>query len=821
MAGFMYNFKPITERMQLMHELIRGRVIQTDAETALITTRCFKANENLIPILRRSRVLKAICEEMTVRVEDFEMIVGNSSKTFCGTGVFPDWDGAGRIPFVIETMGWTLRDDGLYHNPDTEELRMSIAPQDLDAFREIAPYWKGRTYNDIAAAWQPQGYDELCRMNVSATKAGAPLLQMPAGHLTPGFKKITGVGYAAIRREAQEWLDAHVNNLMGDDAERVLFYTSVVDSCDAATTLLKRYGAKCLQKSAETTDAARRAELESMADSLAWISENPCRSFRETCQAAITYQYILRLSSIADIGSFGRFDQYTWPYLQKDLADGKLTDVEAQEIVDCFFMKINSMYGGGIGNAELIKIIGIGNTYLHTTIGGVDPKTGEDASNPVTYMVLESLSRLSLHDPTISLRVNKNTPDDLWALALETSTKVGGLPLFQNDDIIIDGVMRELGFSLEDARDYAIIGCQEITGSGNDYASANGVAPPHASIHYSALLTTAINDGKNPFNGEQSSIHTGYLYEMETFEDVRQAWLTLAKYYLKAQVSLNNYLELLVQQHTPHPMLSMTLDGCMESGVDCTKGGAKYNSYGGTATGLATVADSLTTIKYMVFDKKLCTARELYDAVMANWDGYEPLRQQIINEVPHFGNADPYADEQMNWVINAYYGACQECYSSRTKIYKSGLYGSSDHVGQGYTAWATPDGRMTGTPIADAASPVQGRDKNGPTAVFASSLCYDHKQFMDGVCLNIRLHPTVLSNESGITKLRDMVRAYMANGGAEAQFNVVSTETLRAAQEKPEEHLNLVVRIAGYSAYFVELSLDCQNDLISRNENLM
>jgi pyruvate-formate lyase len=683
----------------------------------------------------------------------------------------------------------------------------------------IRDYWKGRTYSDIAAAWQPNGYEELCRMQVSATVKGAPLLMMPSGHLTPGFKKIINVGYGAIRKQAQDWLDDHVNSLMGDDVNRGLFYTGVVISCDAAITLLKRYAEKCLEKTASCSDENRKAELESMADSLNWISENPCRTFREACQAAITYQYILRLSFIGDIGSFGRFDQYTWPYLKNDLEEGRLTPEGAQEIVDCFFMKINSMYGGGIG--ELVKIIGIGNTYLHTTIGGVDPMTGDDASNPVTSMVLESLARLSLHDPTISLRVNENTPDELWALALETSTKVGGLPLFQNDAIIIPGIVKELGFTLEDARDYAIIGCQEITGSGNDYSAANGVAPPHASIHYSKLLATAINDGKNPFNGEQCSIHTGYLYDMKSFDEVKQAWRKLAGYFLKAQVSLNNYLEYLVQYHTPHPMLSISIDGCMESGKDCTWGGAKYNSYGGTATGLATVADSLTAIKYMVFDKKLCTARELYDAVMADWKGYELLRQRIINEAPHFGNADPYADEQMTWVINTYYDTCKECYSTRTRIFKAGLYGAADHVGQGYTTWATPDGRKAGTPIADAASPVQGRDTNGPTAVFLSSLCYDHCKFMDGVCLNIRLHPTTLSRDDGITKLRDMVKTYMDSGGAEAQFNVVSTEVLRNAQQEPDKYRNLVVRIAGYSAYFVELTLDCQNDLISRHENVI
>ena len=224
---------------------------------------------------------------------------------------------------------------------------MSMAPEDYENLMSISDYWKGRTYNDIAAAWQPNGYEELCRMQVSATVKGAPLLMMPSGHLTPGFKKIINVGYGAIRKQAQDWLDSHVNNLMGDDVNRSLFYTGVVISCDAATTLLKRYGEKCLEKAASCTDEKRKAELESMADSLIWISENPCRTFREACQAAITYQYILRLSFIGDIGSFGRFDQYTWPYLKNDLEEGRLTPEEAQEIVDCFFMKINSMYGGG------------------------------------------------------------------------------------------------------------------------------------------------------------------------------------------------------------------------------------------------------------------------------------------------------------------------------------------------------------------------------------------------------------------------------------------------------------------------------------------
>ena len=819
----MHQFKPVTPRMQLMHDKVRDRVMKTDAERAMIVTECAKENESVIPYLKKALYFKAICEKMTVRVEDWEMIVANNATTFCGTSITPDWNGATFATLPVDSGQWTLREDGYYHNPDTDEIDLAIHPDEVEKLRSIAPYWRGKTYSDIAAAWTPLGYEELCGMQCSATQPGAPLMMLPSGHMTPGYKKILEVGYGAIKKEAQDWLDAHVNDLMGEDARKVLFYQAVVYVCEGATTLLNRYGDKCLEKAAECTDPERKAELESMADSLHWISENPVRTFREALQGAISYAYMIHdYAYVPDVSSFGRIDQYTWPYLKADLEAGRINEEQAQEMMDCYFMKINSMYS--VGNlTALSRIIGIGNTYMHNTIGGVDPKTGEDASNPVTYMALESVGRLSLHDPTISLRVNKNTPDDLWNLAIETSRLVGGLPLFQNDEVIIPGIMKELGFTLEDARDYAIIGCLEITGSGNDYAACNGVAPPHSSIHYSTLLASSLNDGKNPMNGHQSPIHTGFLYEKKSMDEVREAWRQLAEYYTKAQVSMNNYLENIVQQYTPHPIISISVEGCMEKGLDVTAGGAKYNSYGGTATGLATVADSFVTIKYMCFDHDYCTLKELYDAVMANWEGkeYESLRQRIINEVPFFGNNDPYADEEMTYVINAYYDICKKCYSMRTRTFKAGLYGAADHVGQGYTTWATPNGRKAGTPIADAASPTQGADKNGPTAIFSSSLCYDHSKFMDGVCLNIRIHPTALSREDGIAKLRDTVKAYMEDGGAEAQFNVVSTEKMRAAQENPDEYKNLVVRIAGYSAYFIELSKDCQEDLISRHENMI
>ena len=257
----------------------------------------------------------------------------------------------------------------------------------------------------------------------------------------------------------------------------------------------------------------------------------------------------------------------------------------------------------------------------------------------------------------------------------------------------------------------------------------------------------------------------------------------------------------------------------MESGKDVSEGGAKYNSYGGTATGLATTADSLTALKYVVFDKKIATGEEFLQAILDNWEGHEMLRQIVLNTVPHFGNNDPYADEEMTYVQDLYYNITRAFSTCRCTTYKCGTFGASDHVVQGEITWATPDGRKTGEPIADACSPGQGRDVCGPTGVFNSAVNFEHGHYLDGMALNLKIHPTSLRADDGVTKLEDMTRTYFSNGGMEVQYNVVDAETLRKAQAHPENYHNLVVRIAGFSAYFVDMTTEMQNDIISRAEH--
>lgn len=808
----MYQFRSVTPAVQRFREKVRDRVIRGDPSRMTIAAAANERYADVVPIIKRALVIKEICEQAPVRVEDDEKFVCGVSKYFSGASP-QSWVDTEDIE-----NRWTFcEEDRLWHNPEDFEIRMTISAEDIEEARRCTPILARHVPDRVSSAWQPDGaLDFFALQACDYREDGSGIMWIACGHLIPGWGKIINVGYGAIRKQAQDFMDEYKGNLMGNDISKYMFYKSVTLVCDGVTTLIRRYAQACLDKASSEADPQRKSELEGMADSLNHISTEPARNFREAMQAVLLYQLLLRYGGPYPAPAFGRFDQYTWPFLQKELEDGTITVDQAQELVDFFFLKSNCLYEVGVPRIALVT--GIGNTYHHTTIGGCDPTTGKDATNPVTYMVLETIGRLRLHDPTTSLRITKDTPDELWSCALETSKLVGGLPLFQNDDVIIPGLMQELGFTLEDARDYGIIGCQEIVGSGNDYPAPNGTHA-HASIHHGVIFSMAINNGINPMNGKQAPVKSGYLFEMENIEQVREAYRKLAEYCMKWHVSINNYGEYLTPYNFTHADLSLSMDGCMEQGVDCTAGGCKYNSFGGTATGLATIADSLSTIKYMCFDKKLISTRELYDAVMANWEGYEPLRQQILSEVPHYGNADPYADEEMKWAVENYYRMCGECSSPRSKVYKSGMYGASDHVVQGWHSWATPDGRRTGEPIADACSPAQSRDSNGPTAVFMSSVCFDHTKFMDGIALNLRMHPSVLSRDDGVAKLRDMVRTYMDNGGLECQFNVVDTETLRAAQVSPKDYRDLVVRIAGYSAYFVELSRDNQNDIISRHEN--
>ncbi len=814
----MYQFKPINERIARMRDRVRDRLIVADPVKARLSMEAQAIYANFPPVIQSAMEEYYIISKMPIDIVEDEYFAGDVGNK--------GWGAANGMMWVMVDIEhtWPIGEDGLHHAPDDDPLyshqKLAISPEDLKEMKELMMKRYSNGLNVRPEQWLPDGAKEMFALEANdyGRPGGFPVM-LPPGHLTPGFQNILKKGYGAIRKQAQDWLDAHYGNVMGDDMGKYLFYSAARAACDGAILLTRRYADKAREKAETAPTPERKAELLDMAKGLDNIAEGTPNTFWEACQMTMLYHIFLMIHNGPGVTSMGRFDQYTWPYLKKELDEGTITLERAQELVDAFFLKLNIFFGGGFGKTA--QTAGIGHVGQHTTIGGTIPETGEDAVNPISYMVLEAISRLKLHEPTVSLRITKNTPKEMWDLAMATSMTVGGLPLLQNDDVIIPGVVRELGFSLEDARNFAFIGCQEITGSGNDYPAPNGSSMGHNGMYWSIAITMAINNGINPMNGRQAPecARSGYLYEMNSIDEVRAALKKLATWLLTWSATLNNYTEYEFPRLFPFPNLSISTEGCMESGKDVSQGGAKYNSYGGTATGLATVADSITAIKYMVFDKKLVSGKELLDAVLANWEGYEPLRERIIREVPHYGNADPYADQELKWVMDLYYEITRAFHNTRCKVYKCGMFGAADHVAQGEITWATPDGRKTGQPIADAMSPVQGRDENGPTSVFVSSCCFDHSRYMDGMAVNLKIHPTALTGNDGIEKLENMTRTYFDEGGMEVQYNVVDAKTLREAQKHPEEYHNLVVRIAGYSAYFVDMTEAMQNDVISRAEH--
>jgi formate C-acetyltransferase len=450
------------------------------------------------------------------------------------------------------------------------------------------------------------------------------------------------------------------------------------------------------------------------------------------------------------------------------------------------------------------------------TVGGSTPD-GEDDSNPATYCLLQTYGRMHLADPTIALRIHKKTPPEIWRLAIESSKICGGMPQLQNDEVIIPSLM-SCGFTKEDAHDYGIIGCVEPGGNGNEW-SASGNNGMESVWNMMEVIQLVINGGVNPRTGKKA-LPCKKLYEYESFAELQEAFVKEMEFCLDWAVSYVSMYELAYSTFFPCVAASAMMEGCLESGKDVTEGGAKYNRTGMQACGTANVGDSLMAIKKLCFDDKTVSLKTLYDALQANWEGYEDLRQTIINDVPHYGNDIDEVDEQAAWAIGLFADIMSKESGPRGR-YSGGTFTMTAHIYMGAMLGATPDGRKAGEPIADAISSRQGFDKNGPTAYLRSAAKLPHRALTNGDQLNIKFTPSSVEGDEGAMKLRQLISAYFRLGGMQVQFNVVSSKALREAQKEPDKYKNLVVRIAGFSTYFVTLNQNTQEDFIRRTEQAL
>ncbi len=799
----MFELREVTPRVQSLRERYRDAVPTLDAERTRILTDYYRVSQHEQPVLRRANALHEILTKMTIRVEPDELIVGNVGQHVRGCSLWPEWGG---ISWLADEL-----DSGAYDKRTAVDAYMTIDEPDREYVRSVEPFWRENCISATVDAAMPPEVATLA--NASVTSYGPQgNAFVPSGHFNANYRKAVEKGFGAIKKEASEKLDQLRGKITGDDAEKYFFYSAVVICCDAVSLFSKRYASECRAQAERAVDEARRAELLRMADSLDWIMENPARTYHEALQVCFFYHMILSIEGSYLGLTIGRVDQHVGDYLRADLEAGRITLDQAQELMDCFFLKMADLFLSG--PAGLMRVVGAYSNNMRITIAGRKPD-GSDATNEATYLCLQSAARLQLHDPNLSLCLHKDSPADLWEAGIETAKKVGGIPTLDNADGIAE-IMHKRGLAVEDARNFCVCGCVEYSGSGCDFANASG---PFSKTFFNInnILLQAINNGVNPQNNLPGGLSTGFLYDMETFDQVKDAFKAQFDYFLDWHLALHAISEYVGTRQMPVPIASATMDGCMESGRDMMWGGAKYNATGLATMGVGTVTDSLSTIKYMVYDKKLCSGRQLYDAVLADWKGHELLRERIKNEVPHYGNGDPYADELATWATGLLASKASSHVGPRG-VHQAGLYSAAANVAYGYMTYATPNGRRNGEPLSDAATPSNDSEKNGPTGVMQSILALDPSRFGNGLQFNMKFHPTSLQGADGNAKLRQLVEAFFDQGGQQVQYNVIDSQTLRDAQAKPEEYRNLVVRVAGFSAYFVELYEDLQNHLIARSE---
>ncbi len=604
--------RPISDRIQR----IRARFKSVEygqmyccAERTKILTEAYKKYEADYPLIKRAKFFRDLCQQMTVLVEDEELIVGNQGTSYRAVSPYVDWYEQGLFDSVCgddETFRITWQTDG---------CRQRMTDEDREYFRSVADFWKNKSLAARASAVMPDSMWDLCKSgcldfgSIRAVGAEHGLVGFrPQGHFCANFDKVVHKGMAAIREEALQKMNELEHGCYGEDGEKYIFYKSVVIVCEGMCTLAKRYGAKCREMSKmDKYSPQRRQELLSMADSFDHIIAYPCRTYWEAMQAINFYMLCLCIDGQNHGVTFGRIDQYAGHFLEDELKNGTITIDFAQEIADSFILKTAEytrsetrpapkVVKNPDGTETYIHDAGTIETGQHFTVGGVT-KDGKDASNELSYTLLQCYARLFMYSPSLSVRVHKKLPDRIWQIAIEASSRAGGMPTFENDDVIIPALLKK-GYTIEDANDYCLIGCVEPAGTGNEWPCC-GTTGKESFWNFTGAIALAVNNGINPLNGYQGGPATGYLYEMNTFEEFQEALRRQTEFYVGWHITCANIAEYAYRYTYPCPVASATTDGCMESGKDVTFGGAKYNSTGVTCCGIGNVADSLAAIKYL------------------------------------------------------------------------------------------------------------------------------------------------------------------------------------------------------------------------------
>lgn len=838
MAEFEQVDIPMSDRVKRMLDRLLFQTPEIEADRAVLLTESYKNTENLPIIKRRAIAFAYILENIPITIRDEELIVGSATKHSRGCQIFPEY-----------SYKWLTEEFDTIQTRSADPF--NISEETKNELRSIAEYWEGKTNSELAESYMAP--ETLCAMKHNMFTPGNYFYN-GIGHVTVNYGKVLKIGYKGIMAEAaSELINADCTD--ADYPKKREFLEAVIVCCQAVIDYAERYAELAENMAKSEKDIKRQKELLKIAENCRKVPANPAESFYEACQSFWFVQLLLQTESNGHSISPGRFDQYMYPYYKKDIERGTLTREQAQEYIDCVWIKLNDFLKVR-DNVSSMGFAGY-SLFQNLCVGG-QTADGTDATNDLSYLCIQAAMHTQLPQPSFSVRIWNGTPDELILKCAELTRTGVGLPAYYNDEVIIPALMSR-GLTLEDARDYNIIGCVEPQKAGktdgwHDAAFFNMCRP----------LELVFSNGEE--NGEKVGIDTGDVTHMKTFEEFYDAYKKQTHYQMKLMVNADNAIDIAHSERCPLPFQSCMVDDCIKRGKSMQEGGAVYNFTGPQGFGIANMTDSLYAIKKLVYDDKKYTMAQMKKALEDNFgkglnqdeaqklttaavkeltgrgvsvsekqiaeifksfiDGnasaeekafYDKMLEDIGN-VPKYGNDIPEVDSFARDVAYVYTREIEKYKNPRGGMFHAGLYPVSANVPLGQQTGATPDGRFAHTPVADGVGPGSGRDVNGPTAAANSVARLDHAIASNGTLYNQKFHPSALKGMEGLLKFTSYIRAFFDQKGMHVQFNVVSRETLLDAQKHPENYKNLVVRVAGYSALFTTLSKSLQDDIINRTE---
>jgi pyruvate formate-lyase/glycerol dehydratase family glycyl radical enzyme len=796
------GFGPSTPRTQQLRQAFMEQKPNICAERSVLVTESYKQTEGMPPVLRQAIAFDNVLSEMSILIQDNELIVGNMASRPKGAFLFPEYGDSWLAP-ELDTISTRTGDPWMLSDEDKESLKA------------CSSYWPGKTLNDIIDAHTPDKVKETEKIigsDITFSKTGG------IGHIVPDIERVLSQGLNTLIEQAEAHLsDLDLSN--PHDYQKLHFLQAVIIADKAVIKWANRFADLAREKAATEQDQKRKSELNRIADICDWVPANPARDLWEAMQVVVFIMDSVQIETNGVSIGVGRFDQYCFPYYEKDIREGSVTKAQATELLECLWLKL----------AEAKRVFPEYQTARHygypfwvqVPVGG-QTADGYDATNVLSYVMLEISSNMQLSNPTVSARIHNRTPETFLMKCCEAiKNHGGGHPALFNDEVIIPSQLAYVpGITKEDAYDYNIIGCSEIAFGGK---GTEGIA---GSTVNGGKLLEMIMTGQDANSGSPMASGNGGMTQWESFDDVIQAFSEYTRFYTKAL-----FMQVLPvidghKMHRPCPYLSSLTRDCIKRGQAYYGGGAVYGNevVNATYVGIANIANSFAAIKKLVFDDQVITKAQLKHAVETNFEDVTthptgPEIQQMCLSAPKFGNDDAYVDDLAKDCLNIMVKELRKYKTGTGAGFIANIAPVATHMVYGMYCGATPDGRKAGTPLSDACSPAQGTDVTGPTASVKSVANLEHINLSQGTIFNMKLHPAALENNAGMAKWANLVRTYFDLGGWEIQFNVVKAETLKKAQQHPEDYKDLVVRVVGYSAFFVELDEAVQNDIISRTEH--